>query len=219
MKRTKEIFTQGYYVFESRVAANSNYIEDIREARALMCYANYYLKDYLHIYDYVITRHGWQFIVRIRGFKTLQKNSKHEIRRGEVWRIISERIRLFISSYVRYINRKRGRTGVLVHSSYERFYFESVEEAVVYLEKLRNQQIKLYQRKKRYRGLKKHYSIGKEEGKGSIFLCSKELKRDFRRWNVQFIQYVQPFVLRELVKKSLSNHNLPFQNQNLPNSS
>ncbi len=166
MIRTKEFYKKGFYIFESKVAANSNYIENIQEAKLLLTYAGYYLKDFLKIHDYIITRHGWQLAVCI--------NDQFPNEKIDPWRVISERIRLFISSYVRGVNFRRKRTGVLVHSNYQRFYFETWQEAKDHMESMRNQRIRLYQKKKKYRGLKFHYTIKSRVAKGSIFLCSKE---------------------------------------------
>ncbi len=168
MHKTKEIYPGAFYIFESKAAANSNYIENLREAKQLLIYANHYLKSYLKIHDYIITRHGWQFAISINKDFPSHQNQ-------EPWRVVSERIRLFLSTYVRYINHHRNRTGVLVQKNYIKYYFETWKEAKSHLDRMRTQQIRLYQRKRKYRGLKFHYKISKKKEIGSIFLCSKAL--------------------------------------------
>lgn len=174
----------------------------------MMTYANYYLKDYLFIHDYVITRHGWQMIIRTKTKDLISlKNTDGKVREELFWRMISERIRLFISTYVKCVNRSRGRTGTLVHSNYRRYYFEELEEAEEHLSKVRRQQVKLYQDKKKYRGIKRHYCISKDEELGSVYLCSKELKEFGRKREVvQVIRHVDDFVLPELVDKTKFLH-------------
>lgn len=173
MIKTKRIYANGFYIFQSKVAANSNYIESLKEAKRLMTYARYFLKDHLIIHDYVINASGWQMAVQINSDLHLSNSNKE----SELWREISEKVRLFLSTYVRGVNFSRKRTGVLVHSNYSKYYFESLEEALGHLDKMRKQQVRLYQRNKKYRGIKYHYQIDKTIEKGSIFLCSRALSR------------------------------------------
>jgi len=181
MKKSIKIKPSNVYLFTSRVAANSNYIESISEAKQLFIYANYFMKGYLKIYEYVVTRHGIQMIVKISDAEKLLEITNGEYDETTVCNCISERMRLFLSHYVRKINKLRGRTGVLVHSNFEKESFDSLADARLCMLNLRNQLVKLYQNKLMYRGLKAHYKIPKKLGNGSIFLCSRELRRILKR--------------------------------------
>lgn len=213
MKQTNETHPLGFYIFESRVSANSNYIENLEEASKLLTYINYYLKDFLVVHDYLISRHGIQLAVKLRSsdeitkaYKVKRKSDKKK--NLDIWKIISERIRLCLSTYVRVINFDRNRTGVLVHSSYRKYYFETKEEAMTHLDKMRKQQVKIYQRKKKYRGSKTHYKIDHSVGKGSIFLCSKELRNERRKnSNYQQKSDLTDLVLQKWVNLTSSLHN------------
>ena len=180
MKIIKETQGSGFYIFESRATGNSNYIESIIESKRLLTYFNYYLKDYLTIHDYILSRHGFQIAVKLKPskhiIKTFTSKSKNmsKLNEGDIWRIISEKMRLAISCYVRFANRNRKRKGTLVEEKYSRYFFEKKDEAIIFLNRMRQQKIKSYQRKK-YRGIKSHYKISNNIGKGSIFLCSLEL--------------------------------------------
>ncbi len=210
MIKTKEMYSSGFYIIESLAAANSNYIESIAEAKLLMTYARYYLKKYLTVHDYIITRHGWQMAVIIHDSHQTADNQ-------DDWRLISEQMRLFISTYVRRINFLRGRSGTLVHSNYRRYYFSSWNEAQAHLNAMRQQRIRLYQRKKKYRGIKFHYQIDREVAQGSIFLCSKELgNKTNQEQKSQFIWQFKDLVGSILVKKTYLVHNFQFSRQNPP---
>jgi len=175
MKVIKEIKPNGIYVFSGRSNANSCFIEKLIHAKSFLVYANYFLKGYLKIYDYLITMDGWVMVVKINSKQSiLQLNYDGQI---EVRKLISERMRLFLSTFVRVTNNEKSRTGALVHSSYNRFCFESKTEALIFIDKLRKQQLKLYSGRKKYRGLKTHYKIDSQVGKGSIFLCSRDLMK------------------------------------------
>ena len=48
----------------------------------------------------------------------------------EVWRILSDQVRIWLSTYVKRTNRRSGCIGGKVRGNYKRFVFESVEEAL-----------------------------------------------------------------------------------------
>jgi len=178
MKRTKEMKADCYYLFEGKSAANSVFIENLKEAKQFCIYANYFLKDYLKVHEYMINQDGWMMIVKLNSELKISSitNSKTEI-----WRIISERMRLLLSTYVRVTNQWEGREGVKVKNGYRRYFFESLAEAKLYLKLIRNQKVKLYQKKRKYRGLRTHRVIPSRLGKGHVFLCSKWVKSPKKR--------------------------------------
>ena len=179
-------------MFKGQSNANSCFIEKISQGELFLTYANFYLKEYLVVYDYVINQDGWALIVKINSKEKLElQDNKFE---GEVWRIISERMRLFLGTFVQVTNARKRRTGSLVHSPYERFHFDNLKEAMTVINNIRQQEIKIYNGRKKYRGLKIHYKIKKSIGKGSIFLCS----RDVRRKGAKALKFAEMLSLRGL---------------------
>lgn len=213
MKKIKKIKENGIYIFTGRANANSCFIEKINHAKKFLIYANYYLKDYLSVYDYIITKDGWSIVVKIKS--TAKSDRVIGGIEVEIWRLISERMRLFLSTFVRVTNRDKGRTGCLVHSSFDKYEFENKKDALFYIEKIRNQKIKFYSKRKKYRGVKTHYKISKLISKGSIFLCSKEVRRVNKK-EVEFVELIDFVDLRKLV---VENNNTFIRNHNflLPN--
>ena len=218
MKKVKETKAYGLYVFEGRVAANSSYFENIEECKKFLIYANYFLKDIMTIHEFILTRHGWHMLVKIKSKDQIQdfNNSKTSGNDSppnsiEIWKIVSEQVRLFLSTFVRVVNKRRGRTGVLVHSSYMRFCFESLREAKSHILKLREQLLKLSQKRKKYCGKKNHWEVTKKRGSASIFLCSKYLDRAIEKakkiLGKTIFKGSQDLVLHTLVKKTLQLHN------------
>ena len=204
MQKVKKIEANNFYVFSGRSNANSCFIEKIIHAKKFLIYANFFLKSYLSIYDYIITKDGWSMVVKIKSSKQIRKSSKSED--IEIWKIISEQVRLFLSIFVRVTNKKKGRTGCLVHSGYERFRFESKSEAIEYISRLRKQQVAFYSKKKKYRSLKTHYTIPMKIAKGSIFLCSKDIRK-MRKEKLKFSEVIDFVDLRDLV--ALNKVNIP----------
>lgn len=213
MKKIKQIEANGFYIFRGEVAANGNFIESLDEAKQFLVYANYFLKDYVSVYEFIITRHEWHMIVKLKSKnKILAMKQGEDIFQSEleVWRVVSERVRLFLSQYVRSVNRMRGRTGTLVHSSYERYYFDTLSQAKMVIQRIRDQTFRFYKRKKRYIGMKKHYKIPSKLGAGSIFLCSKEVREKVNKGRNllenQCFQELRDLVLSKFVRSTKNLH-------------
>jgi len=208
MKEVQNVQANGFYIFSGRANANSCFIEKIGHAKQFLIYANYFLKGHLKIFDYVINRDGWVMVVKI-----MKSESNQEITGDEVWRRVSERMRLLLSTFVRVTNKQKGRTGCLVHSSFKRYRFERLDEAMIYLEKIRNKNFRLYAGRKKYRGLKTHYKIDKKVRNGSIFLCSKDVGKVKRRFFVErevfeFID-LRKLVVKNMIKNTKNFHSPP----------
>ena len=190
MIKTKKIYARGFYLLRGEASANSCFIENMREAKLFIRLVNRYLKDYVKVHEYLLTAEGWLIQVTIRrrkkvlkAYRMKKKRLGRKVVHTELWRIISEQMRLVLSQYVKLTNKMEGRSGSKVKESYHRYYFTTAKEACDYLDRMRNQKIKLIQRKKKYRKVKSHYRISWEEAKGSIFLCSvgKKSRKEGRR--------------------------------------
>lgn len=230
MKKTTVFYAQGFYLLQGKVNANSVFIEDKQEAHYFMSKAHQRFKGFFKIHEYLLSKDGWSFLVTIedeqevlRSYKRLREQSSKADRAKDdkiVWKIISEQIRHFLSLFVRYTNKKQGRTGGKVHSSYERYWFESAEEARSYIHSMRHQYLKTCQRLKRYRGKKKHFRFSKNGQKGSIFLCSLRLKEvDINKhFGIGCIKLVMTFndVVRIWVKFTKFLHIRSISHQNDP---
>jgi len=207
MKRVKEVKAGRFYIFKGLSNANSCFIETLEHGRLFLRYADYFLKNYVKVYDYIINEEGWMIVLKIQSKKELSELLDEE--EFEVWRVISERMRLFLSTFVTISNRSKGRTGCLIHSSYERYYFESLSEALGTMEDIRNQRINLYQGNSKYRAFDKHYEVDRNLGKGSIFLCSQRLREQKEGsgilGEVFCLQGLTIMVLQKMIKSTFKN--------------
>lgn len=182
MDAIKNIVAGGIYVFQSSASANSTYFETDELIKVFFKYCNYYLNDYLTVYDYSVGQDGWIMVVKLKSRKTIRKSYREQLRmknrdiesvgKMEIWRIISERMRLFISTYVRLSNKILGRTGSLVRRKYERYEFTNQDEAITFISKLRNHEVKQIQYKNKYRSLKQHYRLSSQSRRSSLLTSS-----------------------------------------------
>ncbi|MDA9774562.1 hypothetical protein N9B82_06355 [Saprospiraceae bacterium] len=221
MKKTKNIVFQGFYIFSGRACANCCFVENLDNAKKFISYMNFYFKGYLKVYDYNLSKDGWQLAVKLgeRSFvlKQLQEqDSVDHIPEDDLcWKIVSERVRLFLSTFVRVTNRDRGRTGTLVHGVYDRFYFSSLREAKLYLNDMRQQRIEYYETGAKYRGLESQYEI---DAIGSVFLSSRTgVKRKHRakkEVEVLYFKGIRDLVLESAIRMTKSLHKHRFQPNN-----
>lgn len=173
MKSIQKMEAGKYYLIESKASANSVYFETDAVAKLFFRYCDYYLKDYLHVEEYALNKDGWTMLIKVRSIQTIRKyyntveskrkskvNKTKSTEAKEIWWILSERMRLFISTYVRMSNKIRGREGSLVRRKYGRYQFDNLKEAKNYVAKIRSDQHELKQSKEKYRGIDEHFEMG-----------------------------------------------------------
>lgn len=154
MKKTFEIQAGCYYLFESLASGKSCYFESEEEIKNFRSLFSRYLSECVEIHKMYLSSEGYQILLRVKSLRVLRMMYKKRCeRRGvevkkaymdEVWRIVSEQMRIFHSVYVKSSNRIRGRKGVLVQSRFSRYYFDSKEEYEKYKEQMeeRGEEIK-----------------------------------------------------------------------------
>jgi hypothetical protein len=145
MKNTHKLKPGNFYLFESLSASNSIFFDTEQEISIFKRLLKNNLKKFVDIHKIFVDVNGYQILVRVKQRRTLKKNyikdceGKNKqikaILLKEPWRIISEKMRIFKSIFVRTINKLRGREGVLVKHSYKKYYFDSREEYDSYLKK------------------------------------------------------------------------------------
>jgi len=213
MKKIKETQGSGFYIFSGASSGNSTFVEGDFEARLFSKYFNYFMQDFVNVHDYCVNQNGWIFALSLKSTKTIKTRFKDlknlDSTKGlEVWRIISERIRLTLSTYVRVVNHMRNRSGSLVHSCYERFCFENKEEALETIEMMRNHVLESRQKEIKYRSLVDHYKQLNNEGKWNEWLCSTGNNGKRNRIKSYILTDVRDLVLQNLVIETKSLHNI-----------
>lgn len=175
----------GLYIFQGKSSANSLLIENATEAKKLLSLLDRYLSDYIHVLDYCLKEDGWHFLVKLKSKKTILKNYEAYINKSpkafkrvysEVWRIISEMVRIWRFQYVQWTNRQENRTGGKVACNYERFIIESEEEAAEYIQKIREGSIDLSQQNIRYKANYDQYDENFEISNNRQELTSKVIQ-------------------------------------------
>ena len=186
MKKLKKIEANGLYVFTGKSSTNSSLIESKKEAYELIHSANNRFAGFLKIREYLISQDSWTLVVELEDDETIKstylgkrKKSRREYRLpplSEIWRIVSEQVRNFLSRFVKFCNYDRGRTGSLVHSNYERHFFENEEEAFIFIKKIHEQSHDFSQSNRKYRPNSKDFYFTNKEKRSNVFLCSKNLE-------------------------------------------
>jgi hypothetical protein len=206
MKNTHELKTGGFYVFESLCSANSIFFKSEIEINLFKKLIKQHLTRFLDITKLYIDTNGYQIVVRIKQRRTVLKNYKEDCKEKQKtpklellntpWKIISEKMRIFKSTFVKAINRLRGREGVLVKNSFKKVYFETLEEYEKYIVRM---------------------ETGKEiPSQHNPSFCKRRtdtkvkdwMKYRVKKWAENLLNIEsQLFVKRKIITSTLSHHN------------
>ena len=200
------------YLFRSLSSGNTSYFESEIELNQFNKLFVHYLRKYIKIIKTTVDQEGYIFLVKVKGKRTLISNyvkerlkSGKEIKEShlnEPWRIISEKIRLVHSLFVRFVNKLRKRSGVLVKKSHEKFYFENEEEALEYINQESDVEVKS-QNNRKYQSIKSHCRI-------------KAWSKINAKFMGQIVGYhrLTELVLLKIIRRTISTHlpsNILFQ--------
>ena len=228
MQKLKQIEARGLYIFIGKSSANSSLIETKKEAFEMISSANSRFAGFLRIREHLISQDSWTFICEVEDEETIISTylSKREASGRkyklpaltEIWRIVSEQVRNFLSRFVKFCNYERGRTGSLVHSNYERYYFENEEEALIFIAKIHEQNHDFSQYNCTYRPNSKRFHFTRKERIGHVFLCSKNLESlillGFRGVGSIIRSRLIDDILRKLISLTISIHSNTLTTQN-----
>ncbi len=208
MRHTKELSSGGYYLFESLASSRSSYFESEEEIRYFKVLIKRYLLDYIDVQKLYVSKEGYQLLVKLRTTKTIIKRYRCKmLKKGknirkeyeeEPWRIISEQVRIFHSVYAKYVNRNRGRKGVLVQMCYSRYYYVEISELESYKKRMDKGEEIVGQKNVRYR-VKKQWS----RGVNWVFFRGKEFVESL------CFKTLQDHVVETLIKSTYTFHNPP----------
>lgn len=186
MKKIKKMGAGHIYLIRGSSTANSALFEGIDDCQQFLELADHYLKEYLTVSSFQNSRDGWVMIVATKSEalikqaysarRSLSKKCKEEFELKEVWRMLSDQVRIFLSTYVKKINRRTGRKGAMVRHRYERFVFESEEEALQMKVKLEEERYNLEQPVERYRPSEEMSELQAVMVKTSIYMSCALLK-------------------------------------------
>ncbi len=168
------------YLIRGASVANSPFFETEDDCKLFLQYADRFLKSYMTINLFQNNRDGWAMIISTKSSEEIRcaykerraksKKCKATCRHTEVWRMLSDQVRILLSTYVKATNQKTGRKGGKVRCSYERFVFESAEEVQEVQVRMEKQRYDQQQPRKRYRPARKLHKIRKKLLQSSPFL-------------------------------------------------
>ena len=220
MKRIKRMQAEHIYLIEGAVTANSSFFENEADCKDFMRLADEHLGAYLSINSFQNNRDGWVMIITTKSTQAIRtayrlrrarsKKCKAGCAHYETWRILSDQIRILLSTYVKNTNQKSGRRGGKVRGNYKRYVFESVEEVEQMKQTLSKQKYDQSQELKRYRPSKKLFSIKNKQLKRSIYMSCARLSTNSNirklRLNCLNLAGLIRDVLRHLVQSTFDYH-------------
>lgn len=209
-----------FYLIRGSSGANSPFFENESDCKLFMEYADRFLRDYVSITSFQNNRDGWVMLVRTKSAKTIKRayftrraksnKCKKEFELSEVWQMLSDQFRIFLSAYVKATNYRSGRKGAKVRARFERYYFESEEEAQTMREVLENDYYVQAQPMKRYRPSKKLHKLRKRLLRTSTYMSSRLLRLKGRAVELCLkwvdVGFLDSDVARQIIKRTFSHH-------------
>lgn len=208
------------YLIRSASTANSPFFETEADCKLFLRLADRHLSQFLSINRYQNNRDGWVMIITTASEEAIRlaykarrvrsKKCKPECAFTEVWRMLSDQIRIFLSIYVKTTNELTGRSGTKVRCRYERFVFESTEEAKEISDSLDREFYDQAQNKRRYRPTWRQHEIRKRLLQTSIYIScallgAKEKAMELGMRCLVLCDFTQT-VVRQLIKSTYKHH-------------
>ena len=117
----KQMQADRLYLIEGTSVANSPFFESEADCKLFLSLADKYLAGYMLINCFQNSRDGWVMIVTTKSAKAIRtayenrrkqsKKCKEDCAHHEIWRMLSDQIRIMLSTYVKATNENTGRTG------------------------------------------------------------------------------------------------------------
>lgn len=208
------------YLIRGASTANSPFFETEEDCGTFLQLAERFLKDYMTIGSFQNNRDGWAMIITTKSAREIKRAyySRRELSTKcdvacaytEIWKMLSDQVRIFLSTYVKTTNFKSGRKGGKVRCRYERFVFESEEELEYYKAILETAYHEQAQPLKKYRPSKKLHKIRKRFIHSSIYMSSRLLRLAAKVKELGLscvdLGVLAQDVVRQLIHQTLHHH-------------
>ena len=222
LKRNTKLQSNQLYLLSSESVANNLYFENKQDIQ----FTHQMIKKYVgyigDVIDYLIKPTGWVIILRTHSESTILSKFKKKInksatikkaiRNKKVSVLMSETIRIIISSITRQINRNNNRKGTIVKGNFSRYVFKSVVDAINIIKKMKNEKLEIIQQIKKYQADVSNWKKKFNAGKGRMILCSKNRQNKMVKGLIPLSFLGNNFqVLRELFQNISSPFTVDFR--------
>jgi len=219
----KQMQADQLYLIAGASVANSPFFENEADCKLFLSLADKYLADYLMINCFQNNRDGWVMIITTNSAEAIRtaydnrrkqsKKCNEDCAHHEIWRILSDQIRILLSTYVKATNENTGRIGGKVRGNYKRFVFESVEEAETVKQELLELKYDQAQELERYQPSNDLYRFESKKRQSIYMGCAQlESKKQLvLKLGMRCLEIAGSAinVLRQLVKSTFDFH-FPF---------
>lgn len=208
------------YMIRGASTANSPFFEQEQHCHLFLQLAQRFLADYVNVLSFQNNRDGWIMIISTHGSREIKKayytrrskskKCKKEFEYKEVWQMLSDQIRILLSTYVKATNRMTGRTGGKVRHRFERFIFDTMEEAIWMRDLLERVYYVQAQPRKRYQPSKRLHKIKKKLLRKSIYVCCFLLRipEELRKLGMRCLdlEFLDKDIARHYIHRTIHHH-------------
>ena len=183
LKRNTKLEPDQIYLLCSESIAKNIYFETKRDIEFAHHMINKYIKYIGEVLEYLITPTGWMILLKtheeetilslIKKKATKSTTIKKAIRKRDVSVLISEIIRIILSSVSRQINRNNRRKGSVVKGNFSRYVFNSIDAVIALINKMKEEEIELDNQRAKFRTKGGNWKKKNKLGFGNVLLCTK----------------------------------------------
>lgn len=208
------------YLIRGSSVSHTPFFEHQQDCRVFLELVDHYLKDYVSISSFQNNPNGWVMIITTKSAelikkaykarRALSKKCKKEFEFQEVWQMLSDQIRILLSTYVKKTNQATGRKGSKVRHRYERFVFESAQEALEVEAQLEEEFHPLEQPVERYRPSDALHDLREAMIATSIYMCCALLRvpEQLEKLGMSCLELglLSQAIARNLIHSTLNHH-------------
>ena len=236
LRRNAKLEADSIYFLLSESNARRLYFRNRSNIEGMHVKIKQHMLPVMDILDYMFVGKGVLLLVRTKSERTIidyytriQKAKKKDVRFDQASQIISEQIRLALSTSALRTNKQNGSSGCIVHSNFDRALVTDANSARQIMKRMRNLQINLCRQKKQFKANFKYWNRDKMlKSDGDVYMCTKKAlrrvdkqvaKREAQNSLIADLKHFKKRVLQNFINSSLLNHNLIPICQNPCNSS
>lgn len=223
MKKIKQMEADHIYLIRGCCVANTPFFENEGDCKEFLTLVDRFLRDYLRVMSFQNNRDGWVMIIATKSAavikqaykarRAVSRKCRQEFELKEVWQMLSDQIRILLSTYVKKTNQKTGRKGAKVRQRYERFAFDSVEEALAMEAMLEEAYYPLEQPEERYRPKDELSTLTKKMIRTSIYMSCALLRvpKKLKKLGMACLDLglLKTDVARQVIQNTLLHHFQP----------
>lgn len=216
LKRNEKLCSNSIYVIGAESVARNLFFRSKADLEVMHLKIRQHLKMVADVLDYVFTPYGFILLIRtkpdgiiINNYNNVQKRKGKFIRYSTSSQIVSEQIRLAISTAARKINSNNNRSGAITHSNFFRMVGDSMVNVNNLLKFALNKITVMCRQNRKYRAKLFNWNRDGLISKNDLLITPIKENESINQYTLIEIKYYSKndflnFILKNTFKKHIS---------------